>query len=97
MRIRGIDYTIKVVDTDDFAGKVDYWNQTILIAKAKPEFMKQSLFHEITHAILVNNGDLDVSDDEKFVQRVGGAVFELIKDNPDVYAELEEAMEKGDG
>jgi hypothetical protein len=53
--------------------------------------MESTLWHEILHAILVTNGDTELSKNEGFVERTSGMIYQVLKDNPDLYKEIRES------
>lgn len=80
VNICGIPYTIKYED-DHFDcdakhfGQVDLLIGEIVINKnASEEIKKETLCHEILHAMLVHIGRNDLSNDEVLVQSLGNAI-----------------------
>ena len=81
INICGVPYTITECD-DKFNvythfGMVDYTGCDIQINKGLTKAGKrETLCHEILHAILIHIGRTDLSDDETFVQSLGNAIFQ---------------------
>lgn len=80
VNICGIPYQVEEA-TDLFNsegihfGQIDYLNAKILINKdATPEIKKETLCHEIIHAIFANIGKQELSMDEELVQALGNAI-----------------------
>jgi hypothetical protein len=65
-------------------GRVDYPDLTIRIAetsgtdKIKPAMQRQTLWHEVLHAVLEMSGDRKLSDDEAFVTRVSNLLHQAL-------------------
>ena len=81
IKICGVPYTITECDdkfnVDTHFGMVDYTGCDIRINKGLTKAGKrETLCHEILHAILIHIGRTDLSDDETFVQSLGNAIFQ---------------------
>lgn len=81
INICGVPYTITECDdkfnVDTHFGMVDYTGCDIRINKGLTKAGKrETLCHEILHAILIHIGRPDLSDDETFVQSLGNAIFQ---------------------
>ena len=81
INICGVPYTITECDdkfnVDTHFGMVDYTGCDIRINKGLTKAGKrETLCHEILHAILIHIGRTDLSDDETFVQSLGNAIFQ---------------------
>jgi hypothetical protein len=65
-------------------GKVDFPTMTIRIAetdgtdKIKPTMQRQTLWHEVLHAVLEMSGDRKMSEDEAFVTRVSNLLHQAL-------------------
>ena len=81
INILGIDFKVKQVEVIDESnegiteGKLLYSQGIILLKKSLPlDIKRQVLVHEVVHAILIQIGRNDLSDDETFVQTLAIAV-----------------------
>lgn len=80
VKVCGIPYTVEeyadIFNADGIHfGQVDYLAGKIIInSRATEEIKKETLCHEILHAILVNIGRSDMSEDEMLVQQLGNAI-----------------------
>ena len=81
INILGIDFKVKQVEVIDESnegiteGKLLYSQGVILLKKSLPlDIKRQVLVHEVVHAILIQIGRNDLSDDETFVQTLAIAV-----------------------
>ena len=84
INICGVPYTITECDdkfnVDTHFGMVDYTGCDIRINKGLTKAGKrETLCHEILHAILIHIGRTDLSDDETFVQSLGNAIFQSFR------------------
>lgn len=84
IKICGIPYKIKQVNVieEEFEGVTQglivYSNAEIKIKKNLPSKLKKSvLYHEIVHGILTQMGYNDLSNDEKFVQSLSIAIYQM--------------------
>ena len=86
IRIGACTYVVKeiVVDSDeDFVGRCHPNQQLITIDKRlPPDKKRQTLLHEIIHAINFEYGNLKIS--EKNVDIFATALLSLLKDNKDL-------------
>lgn len=81
---------------EDFLfGAIDNNSQIIVINKdISPQTKRETLLHEIVHAIVFNNniGSIDNAEDmENVVDRTAAGVYEVIKRNPDIVKWIMEA------
>lgn len=82
VRICGIPHT--VVEIEDLFnsdclhfGQIDYKDLKIKINKdMQKEAKEETLCHEMIHGILVHLGYSEQSEDEKFVQALGNAIYQ---------------------
>ena len=66
-------------DTTHF-GEIDFKQAKIKINKDMAESIKEeTLFHEITHGILVHLGYNEYNQNEQFVQALGNAMYQMFK------------------
>lgn len=80
VEVCGVPYD--VVEREDFYtaegvhfGEIDFTKCIITLNKnAAPELKNQTLCHEMLHAIFVNLGYTEYSNDEQFVQAVASAI-----------------------
>ena len=84
IKICGIPYKIRQVNVIDeefegvTQGLIVYSNAEIKIKKNLPRKLKKSvLYHEIVHGILTQMGYNDLSNDEKFVQSLSIAIYQM--------------------
>ena len=82
IKIGGIKYIVKVVPDEDFDGKTGAEivanKKLIKVLKGDKDFMFQSFWHEIVHAI---NMELD----EPMVEFLAQALYQIIVDNPKLF------------
>ena len=81
VRICGIDYKIKFTDdpfgADTNFGQLDFSKAEITINKSLcPEIIKETMIHEVIHAILRHIGRLDLTEDETFTQGLANAMYQ---------------------
>lgn len=81
-----LDHTIKVSWRDDLYDEHDcygLWTQKKLLieidTECPPSLMAHTLWHEIAHAVLDLTGHPDLSRDEDFVDRLGGALAQVVR------------------
>lgn len=79
VNICGIPYTVEEkrdhFDMDCHFGQVNYKMNIILInADMTDAQKKETLCHEMVHAILLHTGHNDLVDDERLVQALGNAI-----------------------
>jgi hypothetical protein len=94
VKIGGIDYRVELYDEDSNdaeVGNVNFMKSRIKIVRAERQYMESTLWHEILHAILVTNGDTELSKNEGFVERTSGMIYQVLKDNPNLYKEIRES------
>ena len=84
IKICGIPYKIRQVCVIDeerdgiTQGLISYSKGTISIKKDMPKKIKESvLYHEIIHGILTQMGYNDLSNDERFVQALTVAIYQM--------------------
>ena len=67
------------------AGEIGYEQQTIVLSKdLMPEYKELTLVHEIVHGVLLNIGGRELLCNEPFVERISTALYQLMRDNPDL-------------
>ncbi len=89
VKILGIPYTIEEVEnipnTVDCIGLHIGAEQKIQIKKSLPKEMKeQTILHEIMHAIFWILGENELSENERVVQSLAMAFYQLVKDNGEI-------------
>lgn len=89
VKIGGINYTIKTVDTiadnRDLDGQIHYQDQTITLRKDiifGADYGKSVFLHEIIHGVFEHCG---LEQDENIVSRLTSALYQVIKDNQDIF------------
>ena len=79
---------MEIEGADEVFGAINNNEQLILLNEdMSPQTKRETLLHEITHAIVFNNsiGTVAAADDmENIVDRVAAGVYEVIKRNPDI-------------
>lgn len=89
VKIGGIIYTVKTgVDRlqkgDGYCAEIDYFKCTMEISKnSSKQKAERDFLHEVVHAIEDNLGYKD--SDEKRVDEMAGALYQLIVDNPEMF------------
>lgn len=71
----GIDYTVEEVDSLNKSQDFGYWTSngqieianTVSSKQVSESRKRQTLWHEVTHAILHQMGEYELCDDERFV------------------------------
>lgn len=85
-------YQVVLTDAIDDFGSCENIKGRILINKTAPKsFQEETLIHESIHAIFDQTGisrGLNDEEEEKLVQPLGHAIYQLIKDNPEVFTNL---------
>ena len=67
---------------DDFFGRSYVFRQYIKLSpKISQVSCEETLFHEIVHIILEQNGFKEEAKDEKLVGIIGNAIYQVLKDN----------------
>ena len=93
MKIAGINYKVTLFDREtDESNDGNVWlrKAKMRVVRGDVQYMQQTLWHEILHAILAVNGDRELAQDEAFVSRTSSAIHQVLQDNPDLYAEIRE-------
>jgi hypothetical protein len=88
LKIGGHIYTVEVVDRlvsgINYVGEIDYNNNKISISKNQDvNRQHQTFLHEVIHGIYNNLGYTD--HDEKQVDELAHALYQLIVDNPKLF------------
>lgn len=97
VRISGVDYAIVMTDEkivhnrEECLGLVSYNEHTIELqhTEVSPASMKITLLHEILHAITRDRDMLfsdNVDDNETRIDSLARALYQLIADNPEMFA-----------
>lgn len=90
IRVNGIEYKVKVVkrleDNDNSLWGISlYKKNTIKIRKGLTnQKQQQTLMHELTHVMFHEMGLDEQADDEKLVNQLGNAFYQLLADNPNL-------------
>jgi len=83
-----LDFNIKsehgLLQKDDVVGRINFRTQKITINKFKKdeatqEYIDGIFFHELAHGILREMEEHDLTNNEKFVDRLGGLIHEYVK------------------
>lgn len=94
VRIGGIDYTIKhvprlVSDDGDLCNGLFDSNRSVIELNSENELsqgrIEQVLIHEILHGIVFTTG-LNLEDEEITVNVLAKGLYQVIKDNPNLFA-----------
>ncbi len=86
VKILGIPYTVEEVEsipeTIDTIGVCEVSKQKILIKKSlSKELKKQTLLHEILHALFWSMGEYELGENEKLVQSLATSLYQLFEEN----------------
>lgn len=86
IKILGITYEVEEVPQIDkyqrLLGEINYCDQVIKLEEGLSEDRyKATLIHEVFHGILDELGYEDLKSDEKLVQSVSAALYQVLKDN----------------
>lgn len=72
----------------DYSANILYDKAVIEICCGQNEQINQRDFlHEIVHGIFWNLGDMKRKNDEELVDKIAGALYQLIVDNPEMFKE----------
>lgn len=94
VRISGVDYAVVhtgdpiLVDHVECMGSVAYASHEIRLTtdpRVDEQQSKQTLLHEIFHAI-IGDREIDFEDDESIVEQFARAWYQIIVDNPAMFA-----------
>lgn len=97
VRINGIDYAVyseKVIvcDGKELYGQIRYNEAVIglsMTACASKQMMELTLLHEILHGIHQTSG-MELENDEAVVEMFARGIYQVIKDNPELFIEVEQ-------
>jgi hypothetical protein len=82
IKIGGIRYTVKVVDTEHIdnkaAGEINTEKCTMKILKGNQHFMNVTFLHEIIHAI-----NMELA--EETVEFLAQSLYQVVSDNPKIF------------
>lgn len=91
IKIGGVTFTVKK-DVErlgmgpDYSANILFDKATIEMCCGQDEQVNQRDFlHEIIHGIFWNLGDMENKNDEVLVDKLAGAFYQLIVDNPEVF------------
>jgi hypothetical protein len=94
VRISGVDYAVVrtrdpiLVEHEECMGAVAYYEHVIRL-KVDPgvdeQQSKETLLHEMFHAIL-SDREIDFEDEESIVEQLARAWYQIIADNPAMFA-----------
>lgn len=71
----------------DLLGEIDYEQNTIYLYREQNEENKRiTLLHEIFHGIMYFMGRGDIRDDEPFITALTEQFYQVMKDNPALFA-----------
>ena len=90
LRIGAIDYSVKRVkrlwDKTHNSGEIHYFDSEIILDKSlDKQQTRQTLWHEIIHAVLFNGSYND--HDEQMVQIISNGIVQVLRDNPELRGE----------
>lgn len=87
LKIGGLTYSVYKSDViilgPQYTGEIDYGELIIRLRNRAPQMMERTLWHEIFHGIYDNLGYVD--HDEKHIDELAGALYQLIVDNPELF------------
>jgi len=87
IKVGGFTYTVEITDNletgSESIGEISYKKLAIRLRPLVKGRMEQSLVHEIVHAVFDNLGKQ--GQDEEEVDRLAGAFYALIVDNPEMW------------
>jgi len=85
IKICGVDYQVVFMDRindDDVLGEVSYVHSVIKISdRTSEDRQKQTLIHEMLHAIFFEAGLMELYDNEDVVNRVSTVLHQVLRDN----------------
>lgn len=89
IKIAGIDYTVETFKQSidiNLMGRLSYDTAQIFVREDLPlDKKKETLLHEVIHAVYMNAGLQPGDDEEKIVTALSSGVYQFLKDNKDVY------------
>jgi Zn-dependent peptidase ImmA (M78 family) len=87
VKVGSMIYQVRIVpdlwsENDEVIGKIHYGLQHIEIDEDLSDQKKvNTFFHELTHALLYEMGEIGLNDNERFVTRMGNMLAQVFKDN----------------
>lgn len=71
---------------NELLGEISYMEEVIRISnKISQNEQNQTFMHEMIHGLLDKIGYNEMAVDEKFVDRLATGLYEVIKDNPQIF------------
>lgn len=81
--ILGTNYKVKLVKKIDNEGSLGICDPDKRLIKIRKDLlvedMEATFLHELTHAILFTLGYNELSEDERFVEQISQAIYQVIK------------------
>lgn len=68
-------------------GCISYRQQEIHVVDAENDYAKITFLHEVIHGMLEALGLTDTNQDEKLVDGLAHQLYQVIEDNPEMFAE----------
>jgi hypothetical protein len=93
LKILGCDYEMTEVDQvarNEFKfGEVDHVEQIIRISRSlKPHRKAETIVHEVLHCLLFEMGEVELHDNEAFINMLSAMLIQVLRDNPKLLAFL---------
>ena len=99
VRIAGFDYDVNITEATDLdiknQGTLNSLNSTITLLECAPKEMMCTLFHECVHAMMFALGYSADEHDEKLINGLSRQQFQLVQDNPEIFAQVNSEDDDG--